>query len=83
MLQHEVAGLAHVHKFMDQLAVLVHFHVGLGDQVLVFFPCRQIERIGNIVRALAAFVLELLVFVLDAFPFDVVANLELANHRTK
>ena len=77
MLQDEVTGLPHVHQFVDQLAVLVHFHVGLRDEVLVLFPRRQIERIRNEVRALLLLVLQLLVFVFDVLAFDVLTDFEL------
>ena len=42
MLQDEVAGLARVHQFVDDAAFLVQLDVGLRDDVLVFFPGRQI-----------------------------------------
>ena len=42
--QHEVAGLAGVDEFGNNLALIVELHVGLRDGVLVFFPSRKIER---------------------------------------
>ncbi len=77
MLQNEVSGLAHVHEFVSKLAVLVHLHVRLRDEVLVLFPRRQIERIRDVVGALLPLVLELFVFVFGGFPLDVFADFEL------
>ena len=44
--QDEVAGLARVDAFLDQVAVVVDLGVGLGDDVLVFFPRRQVVGVG-------------------------------------
>ena len=41
-LQHEVAGLTRIAQFGHDAALLVQLHVGLRDDVLVFFPGRQI-----------------------------------------
>ena len=41
----EVAGLARVDAFLRQLAVVVDRGVGLGDDVLVLFPRRQVEGV--------------------------------------
>ena len=42
VLQDEVAGLAGVDQLGDDAALLVQLHVGLRDDVLVFFPGREI-----------------------------------------
>jgi len=42
----EVAGLAGVDAVVTQAAVRVQQHVGLGDDVLVFLPRGQVERVG-------------------------------------
>src|SRR5882762_8561332 len=75
MLQHEVSGLAAVDEFRGDLQTLVERNVGLGDDVLVLFPCRKIEAIG-FVDDLAA--LQLIVELFDAVAFDDVPGLELA-----
>src|SRR5882672_6691875 len=75
MLQHEVSGLAAVDEFRGDLQTLVERNVGLGDDVLVLFPCRKIEAIG-FVDDLAA--LQLVVELFDAVAFDDVARLEFA-----
>ena len=77
VLQDEVAGLAHVHQFVSELAVLVHLHVGLGDEVLVLFPRGQVERVRDVFGTLLLLVLQLLVFVFDGLPLDVLADFEL------
>ena len=41
--QDEVAGLAGVDQFGDDAALVIELGVGLRDDVLVFFPSRQIE----------------------------------------
>ena len=46
VLQHEVAGLTGVDQFGDDLAVVVELDVGLRDDVLVFFPRRQVVAVG-------------------------------------
>ena len=46
VLQDEVAGLAGVDQIVDDVAVLVELHVRLGDDVLVFFPGRQVIAVG-------------------------------------
>ena len=46
MLQHEVAGLARVHQIGDDAALLIELDVGLGDDVLVFFPRREVFAVG-------------------------------------
>ena len=46
MLQHEVAGLAGVDQLGSDAALLVQRHVGLRDDVLVFFPRRKIVAMG-------------------------------------
>ena len=45
-LEHEVAGLAGVGKIGNNAALLVQFHVGLGDGPLVFFPRREVLAVG-------------------------------------
>ena len=42
VLQDEVAGLARVDQVVDDVAFLIEPDVGLSDDVLVFFPCRQV-----------------------------------------
>ncbi len=46
MLQDEVAGLTSVHQLVDDVALFVQRDVGLGDDVLVFFPRRQVVAMG-------------------------------------
>ena len=46
VLQHEVAGLAGVDEIGHDAALLVQLHVGLRDDVLVFFPGRQVIAVG-------------------------------------
>ena len=46
MLQHEVAGLPGVHQLGHDVALFVQMNVGLRDQVLVFFPSRQVVAVG-------------------------------------
>ena len=45
-LEHEVAGLARVAELGDNAALFVETHVGLRDDVLVFFPRREIFAVG-------------------------------------
>ena len=45
VLQDEVAGLAGVHQLGRDLALFVQADVGLGDDVLVFFPGRKIVAV--------------------------------------
>src|SRR5882757_2536309 len=75
MLQHEVSGLAAVDELRSDLQTFVERNVGLGDNVLVFFPCRKIEAIG-FVDDLAAF--QFVVEFFDAVAFDDVSGLEFA-----
>ena len=58
------------------MAVFVEPDVGLSDNVLVFFPRRQVERPGLMIRA-ASFGAELLVSLLELFQWNVLAGLEL------
>ena len=44
-LQHEVAGLTAVDEFGGDLQTFVERNVGLRDDVLVFFPRRQVEAV--------------------------------------
>ena len=46
VLQHEVAGLPGVDQFGNDVALFVQLNVGLRDEVLVFFPRRQIVAMG-------------------------------------
>src|SRR5688572_4235998 len=77
MLQNEVSGLTNVHQFVNELAVLVHFHVRLGNEIFVLFPCRQVERIRKVLRTLPSLVFQLFVLILGEFAFHVLADLEL------
>src|ERR1035437_3857973 len=45
-LEHEVAGLPGVGKIGNDAALLVQFHVGLGDGPLVLFPRREVLAVG-------------------------------------
>ena len=54
MLEHEVAGLAAVDEFGGDAELLVERNVGLGDDVLVFFPSGQIEAVGFVRRPCGA-----------------------------
>ena len=77
MLQHEVAGLPDVHQFMREMAVFIHFHVRLRDQVFVLFPGGQVERVGYELRAFLFLILERFVLLLNRFALDMIANFEL------
>jgi len=50
--QHEVALLAGVDQLRNDAPARVQFHVGLGDDVLVFLPRRQVVRVGLVLYRL-------------------------------
>src|ERR1017187_1769857 len=45
-LEHEVAGLPGIGQIGNDAALLVQFHVGLGDGPLVLFPRREVLAVG-------------------------------------
>src|SRR3984885_10082876 len=74
-LQHEVAGLTAVDEFRGDLQTLIERDVGLRDDVLIFFPSRQVEAV-RLDGDLAA--LELFVEFFDAIFLDDFASFEFA-----
>ena len=75
LFQDEVSGLAAVDEFGGDAAALVERHVGLRDDVAVFFPRGKIEAV-RVVGDLAA--LQLFVDGFDLVALDDFAGLEFA-----
>ena len=78
--QDEVAGLARVDAVGREAALLVDRGVGLGDDVLVLFPRRQVVGVGLVLEAAAAaaaLVLDVLRIGADVVGLDDVADLVL------
>src|SRR5215471_6663432 len=73
--QDEVAGLARVHALLDELSVAVDFRVRLRDDVLVFLPGGEVERVR---LDFDAFAFALAFLVHHVVGFDDVAGLVLA-----
>src|SRR5713226_2841159 len=74
-LQHKVAGVAALDQLGGDLQALIERHVGLRDDVLVFFPSGKIEAV-RFVDDFAA--LELFVEILDLVLLDDFAGFEFA-----
>src|ERR1700727_1024098 len=68
-LRHEVTGLTAVDEFGGDLQTLIERDVGLRDDVLIFFPCGEIEavRLHGDPAALDRFVYLLYAVFLDNF----------------
>src|SRR5208283_1259474 len=80
MLQHEVAGLTAVDQFGGDAQLFVQGNVGLRDDVLVFFPSRQVEAVRFDSNFAA---LQFFVELFDAVGFHDVAGFELAVARVQ
>src|SRR5215813_11818994 len=80
--QNEFAGLPRVDAFAHQVEVLVEFDVRLADDVFVFLPGREVERIRLIGRRLLA-VAQPLVGARGRFFRHVVVRLELGVARVR
>ncbi len=76
--QHEVAGLAGVHQFRNDAALVVDLGVGLRDDVAVFFPRRQVERERLEVDELLAALLQIGVGLEDFRLLHVIADAVIA-----
>ena len=74
MLQHEVAGLPDVHELVGQLSAFIHLLIRLSDEVFVFFPGRQIERIRNVIGAFSLLRLQFFVFFFNGFTLDMLGD---------
>ena len=77
MLEHEIARLPNIDKLVRQPPAFVHLFVRLRDEILVFFPGREVERIRNIIGALLFTPLQLFILLFDSFALDVLADFEL------
>ena len=76
--QHEVPLTAGVDQILGDFALIVELDVGLGDGVLVLFPRREVEAVGNVVDAALAGFFEAGVEARRLFLLDMIADAQAA-----
>ena len=81
--EHEIAGLARIDALLQHFAMLVQFHVGLGDRVFFRFPCRLIERERLILGGTLSGSFTSAVFLIDRLLFDLLADFEMRIARDR
>jgi hypothetical protein len=76
--EHKIAGDAGIDAIAQQLAMLIHFHVGLGNGIDLGFPCCLVEGKRIILRRALFRRFDLFILSFDYLFLDPLAHFEVA-----